>query len=908
MQYRYYITGRSGTRQVFPSNDGSLEFTFDKESGRSDFTRSLEGSITLKGKDFQWLYEMEKTVYRFDLLTINIHKYCEGAWNEDWFEGQVSLNGGEWNLDKCTVSIPVLKADHYECFDLNKDEVINLLNTVYPKVAVSAVAGRIERAGPFIVQFDGQGEDPFGNGLFPGEPNPASKGWQQESFRYEAPLGPNNPNGSQTIDGFATYTVSWVREVINGDDNLLPFGWISLGNGQYGRRAVLYDRRDDAYDRYRPNNYGYTWRVLESTIPNGFSLRRSFEILLGNVCPGLTLESDFFQWNPVNESDINYITGLPTRVNNLILFQKSGVKRPFATGQASIAEISLKDLLEDICNIFQLEWEITEDGKFKIEHVSYKNRHQGLDTTTGENKALNLAKRQYDYDNDGIPKREVFSWMDNAIGDFQATPILYTNAIAGREKDEEAYPVNNISTDVMYCLQNGDSENKNVSDDGFVLMACDINNSILRESPIRGGNDLNNSLSWAHLHRDYWRHDRYMLNFRMNNADTVALSVKPMKIQEQVKYRMCCASDFDKEGLITTALGDNGVLRSAKFNLFKERIEMVVAFPAEGTLEDNIPPVANDDEVDTFINTPVVVDVLANDTDEDGVIIPSTLNITSQFRGVAQLTEDFKVRFTPEQGFTGLAWFRYNVRDNLGETSNIAQARITVNPGTSVPVANGSVHVVVSGLELSKPAGSIQANDTAATALTVVADSGASEQGGTYAIASNGAFTYMAATDFVGTDTFPYTIRDNYGNEATGVTTIDVIAGAEVFVRLDIQQTADSGTITEPCGQHGEMSDVGNRVVSSITINFFADEDGTVPLDVTGYNMIVKLRRYYQDYINNINSDMTIDVSVTSGTSRVYSNGFTTYQMYHGCDRLTPSQWYLITFSLAENPSYTIIP
>lgn len=901
MQYRYFLTGRSGTRQVFPSNDGTLEFTYEKESNRADFTRELDGSIILNGQDFKWLYEQELLVYRFSPLTLNIHKRCKGSWNEDWFEGMISLNSGEWDIDKCKVALTVDKYDKYECFDLNKDTKVDLLRTVYPKVNIKPLEGNIV-TNPVTI-FPGQ---PFDR--FPGEADPESKGWRMINYRFtdsnwETPQDPSNPLPS---DGYGTYNIVWAREEITGDDSFLDHGWIGLGGIWYARPPILYNRQQESYNPSRPNDIAWKWSVLDKEIDNGMSFESVFQQLLTRVCPDLTLESDFFQWNPENISSDNYVTGQLSKVNNMVLFQKSDIKRPYISGSSNRAEITFDDLLEDICNMFQLEWEITDDGKFKIEHISYKNRHQGLDTTRGQNAILNKAKRQYAYDNDSIPKQEVFSFMDNeSTGDFQAAPIIYTNPIAGKEKQEEAYAVKNITTDVMLCLENPDGDSKKVSDDGFVLVACSPGFGILRENSIRGGNTANNPLAWAQLHRDYWRHNRFMLNFRMNNSDTVALTVKPIKIQEQVRFQMCCDSDFDTDGLITTALGNNGVLQSATFNLFREIIEMTVAFPAEGLLHENVPPVANNDEAVTFMNTPVVIDVLANDTDEDGVIIPSTLNIVSRVRGTTQIMDDFRVRFIPETGFTGTASFRYTVRDNLGEISNVAIATITVNPGTSMPVANGAEFIIAKNLVLTRSSGSIQINDTAATAITVVADSGASDQGGTYTIQSNGAFTYQGAADFVGVDTFPYTIRDNYGNEAIGVTTINVFEPETVYVRMDQQD--DHKFINENCGMGG-MTNVGDETRTVITIGFFSDPNGAEPLDVTGYNMVLKMRQRQRDYIYNTDNQYVNTVVVGAGDEFTYGppNGMVTRYTYYGCG-MTRQMDYEVDFSLDPDPAYIII-
>jgi len=66
-------------------------------------------------------------------------------------------------------------------------------------------------------------------------------------------------------------------------------------------------------------------------------------------------------------------------------------------------------------------------------------------------------------------------------------------------------------------------------------------------------------------------------------------------------------------------------------------------------------PVANDDEVDTFFETPVTVEVLANDTQTEGLVLV-VANITTQaVNGNCEVdTEDQRnVTYTPDADFAG---------------------------------------------------------------------------------------------------------------------------------------------------------------------------------------------------------------------------------------------------------------
>ena len=103
---------------------------------------------------------------------------------------------------------------------------------------------------------------------------------------------------------------------------------------------------------------------------------------------------------------------------------------------------------------------------------------------------------------------------------------------------------------------------------------------------------------------------------------------------------------------------------------------------------DNRPPAAKDDLAGTTFNTPVTIDVLANDTDADGDTI--TLDsITQPAAGAGQASiVGSVVRFTPPAGFEGLASFKYTISDTAGAKST-ATVLIQVAPRVQVsPIAN----------------------------------------------------------------------------------------------------------------------------------------------------------------------------------------------------------------------------
>jgi hypothetical protein len=96
----------------------------------------------------------------------------------------------------------------------------------------------------------------------------------------------------------------------------------------------------------------------------------------------------------------------------------------------------------------------------------------------------------------------------------------------------------------------------------------------------------------------------------------------------------------------------------------------------------NNPPVAVDDTAVTNQGAAVVLNVTANDTDDDGNIDPTTVTIvTGPNSGTVNVNATTgAVTYTPAATFFGTVSFTYTVNDNDGATSNVATVRVTVTP------------------------------------------------------------------------------------------------------------------------------------------------------------------------------------------------------------------------------------
>lgn len=107
-----------------------------------------------------------------------------------------------------------------------------------------------------------------------------------------------------------------------------------------------------------------------------------------------------------------------------------------------------------------------------------------------------------------------------------------------------------------------------------------------------------------------------------------------------------------------------------------------------GAATTNQPPVAVDDSASVTrnvtkpvpTNNSVIIDVVANDTDADGTIVPgSVVIVATPAKGVASVNPvDGTITYTPTAGQRGSDALGYTVNDDQGATSNTATVRINI--------------------------------------------------------------------------------------------------------------------------------------------------------------------------------------------------------------------------------------
>jgi hypothetical protein len=182
------------------------------------------------------------------------------------------------------------------------------------------------------------------------------------------------------------------------------------------------------------------------------------------------------------------------------------------------------------------------------------------------------------------------------------------------------------------------------------------------------------------------------------------------------------------------------------------------------------PPQANDDSANTTANTPVTINVVANDTDPEGG--PLTVsNVSDPPHGSVVNNNNGSVTYTPDPGFVGTDSFQYTIQDDQSLTDTaIVTVNVTQAPN-NCPTAGDDAATT----EENEPVQiSVLANDSDpdGDALTVT---GTSDPPNGNAVANpDNTVTYTPDANFIGNDSFTYTITDGRGCNKTATVTVSV--------------------------------------------------------------------------------------------------------------------------------------
>ncbi|MFG1989587.1 Ig-like domain-containing protein [Actinoplanes sp. NPDC048988] len=205
----------------------------------------------------------------------------------------------------------------------------------------------------------------------------------------------------------------------------------------------------------------------------------------------------------------------------------------------------------------------------------------------------------------------------------------------------------------------------------------------------------------------------------------------------------------------------------------------------------NAAPTAADDLASTPYLTGLLINVLGNDRDPN---VGDTISISAvgpPSAGTA-IPEPGGIRYQPPVGFSGVATFRYDIRDNGGLPS---YATVTVTVGNAPPTAANRTATTLYGIPavINVLASATDPNTTDTLTVTGTTD----PAHGSVARNVTGTLTYTPDARFSGTDFFDYTVGDGHGGAATARVTVTVGNGVpvarpdSVTVRTNLPEVID---------------------------------------------------------------------------------------------------------------------
>jgi len=202
----------------------------------------------------------------------------------------------------------------------------------------------------------------------------------------------------------------------------------------------------------------------------------------------------------------------------------------------------------------------------------------------------------------------------------------------------------------------------------------------------------------------------------------------------------------------------------------------------------NDTPVAVDDTASTPFDTPVDIDVLANDIDVDGdVLTVNSFDATSVNGGTvscdtAATTPTPQCSYTPPAGFSGVDTFTYDATDGIA-VSNRATVTVTVGAqANNPPVAVDDAYTTDEDTVLNVAAPGVLENDSDPDGDPITAVLQTGPANGSLALLGDGSFTYTPNPDFNGVDSFTYVANDGEldSNVATVTITVQPVNDAPI--------------------------------------------------------------------------------------------------------------------------------
>ncbi|MDN3389504.1 Ig-like domain-containing protein [Pseudoalteromonas sp. APC 3691] len=273
----------------------------------------------------------------------------------------------------------------------------------------------------------------------------------------------------------------------------------------------------------------------------------------------------------------------------------------------------------------------------------------------------------------------------------------------------------------------------------------------------------------------------------------------------------------------------------------------------------NDAPIANADTATMAEDAaPILINVLANDSDEDGDSL--TISAASADIGSASVVGN-QIQYTPAANTNGLATVTYTVSDNNGGT-NTATVAITITAVNDAPVTNNDTATMAE--DAAPILINVLANDSDEDGDSL-AISAASADIGSVSVVGN-QIQYTPAPNENGLATITYTVSDNNGGTNTATLTITITAvndapvanndtatmaedAAPILINVlanDTDSDGDNLSITAASADSGSVSVVDNKLqytpaanTNGIVVVSYTVDDGNNATDTGSLSITI---------------------------------------------------------------------
>ncbi|MCL5098058.1 MAG: Ig-like domain-containing protein [Candidatus Omnitrophica bacterium] len=199
------------------------------------------------------------------------------------------------------------------------------------------------------------------------------------------------------------------------------------------------------------------------------------------------------------------------------------------------------------------------------------------------------------------------------------------------------------------------------------------------------------------------------------------------------------------------------------------------------------PPIASPDEAITREDTPVEIDVLANDLDPGGLPM-AVVAVSKPLTGMVRITSSGTLLYTPSPNFNGVDSFSYSVSNG-----QVGMAKVTVRvlPVQDPPVAVADHAITDEDTPLSID---ILENDYDPDGDRLELVSFEQPQNGFVSMTADSKLLYSPRTNYYGMDSFTYQIADGFGGISSAAVAIIVKPVNDPPVALDQSFTINRNT------------------------------------------------------------------------------------------------------------------